>query len=80
MRSISELNKYSAILKFSKEDKSQKVFVSFGTFVLDHNGKSIFKIFLKQQLINYHKNIKNKNANDNKEKGLVRITTIMMKE
>jgi len=60
LRSSVEFNKYSAILKFTKEDKCQKVFVSYGTFVIDHNGKSIFKVFLKQQLINYNKNTKNR--------------------
>lgn len=65
MRSTSELNRYSAILKFSKDNNSQKVFVSYGTFVLDHNNRSIFKIFLKQQLINFNRNPKNKTYYDN---------------
>jgi len=59
LRSSSTLNKYSSILKFSKENNSQKVFVSLGTFVHDHLGKPIFKVFQKQQLINYNKD-KNK--------------------
>jgi hypothetical protein len=45
-------------------DGSQKVFVLFGIFVIDQNGKVIFNIFLKQQLINYHKNLKNKTYTD----------------
>ncbi len=65
LRSSNELNKYSSILKLSKDNNSQKVFVSYGTFVVDHNGKSIFKVFLKQQLINYHRNVKNKSYYDN---------------
>src|SRR4051812_28596107 len=63
LRSTSVLDKYSAVLKFSKENNSQKVFVSFGTFVHDHENKPIFKIFQKQQLINYSKD-KNKSFLD----------------
>ena len=46
-------------MKFSKENNSQKVFVSYGTFVHDHDENPIFKVFLKQQLINYSRD-KNK--------------------
>ena len=52
-RSSDELNKFSAIIKISKEDRCQKVFASLGTFVYDGKGNMYFKIFLKQQLIDY---------------------------
>ena len=65
MRSSDQLNKYLPLLKFSNDDYSQKVFVSYGTFVHDHNNKAIFKIFQKQQLINYHKNHQNRTYTEN---------------
>lgn len=52
-RSLDELNKFSAIIKISKEDRSQKVFASFGTFIFDAKETMYFKIFLKQQLIDF---------------------------
>ena len=52
-RSSDVLNKFSAVVKISKEDRCQKVFASFGTFVNDAKGNMYFKIFLKQQLINF---------------------------
>jgi len=63
-RSSDVLNKFSAVIKLSKEDRSQKVFVSFGTFVFDAKDNMYFKSFLKQQLINYSKT-KNKYYYDN---------------
>ena len=50
-RSNEILNEYSTIVKITKEDKSQKMFVSLGTFVKDYLDNEVFKIFLKQQLI-----------------------------
>jgi len=53
LRSDADFNEYSAIIKISKEDKSQNMHVSMGTFVHDINCNLIFKIFSKQQLIDY---------------------------
>jgi hypothetical protein len=53
LRSSDVLNKFSVVVKLSKEDRCQKVFASFGTFVFDAKGNMYFKIFLKQQLINF---------------------------
>lgn len=50
-----EFDKYTTILKISKEDKSQKCFLTLGTFVYDIRGNKILKTFLKHQLINYSK-------------------------
>jgi hypothetical protein len=63
-RSSDVLNKFSAVIKISKEDRCQKVFASFGTFVFDAKDNMYFKVFLKQQLINYSKT-KNKYYYDN---------------
>ena len=52
-RSSDVFNKFSAVIKISKEDRCQKVFASFGTFVNDSKGNMFFKVFLKQQLINF---------------------------
>jgi hypothetical protein len=50
----SPLNKYSSVIKISKEDKSQKCFISLSVFVEDENNKNkIFKTFCKRQLINF---------------------------
>jgi len=50
-RSNDILNTNSAIVRISKEDKSQRLFISLGTFVQDYKDNEVFKIFLKQQLI-----------------------------
>lgn len=50
-RSNETFNTTTAIIKISKEDKSQKLFISLGTFVKDYLDQEVFKVFLKQQLI-----------------------------
>ena len=50
------LNKYSSIIKISKEDKTQKCFISMGTFINDDCGRRIYKTFLRRQLINSSSN------------------------
>jgi hypothetical protein len=52
-RSKDKLGKNSAIIKLSKELNSQKVFASFGTYVHDDKGELFFKVFLKQQLLDF---------------------------
>jgi hypothetical protein len=52
-RSNEEFDEFSSIIKISKEDKSQNIHVSLGTFVKDKYQNLIFKIFSKQQLIDY---------------------------
>ena len=46
------INNYTAIIKISKEDKSQKCFVTMSVFVEDENENKVFKTFCKRQLIN----------------------------
>ena len=54
LRSDDKLDCNSAIIKISKDQpKSQKVFLELGTFVTDSNGELVFKIFLKQQMIDF---------------------------
>jgi len=53
LRNDTFLDRFSAILRISKDEKSQRIFASLGTFVLDENSNLIFKIFLKQQMINH---------------------------
>lgn len=50
-----DFDKYTTIIKISKEDKSQKVFCTLGTFVYDIRGSKILKTFLRRQLIDYNK-------------------------
>jgi len=46
----------TAVLKFYKDYKSQKVFVTFGRYIYNTiNNLHFYKVFLKQQLINYNK-------------------------
>ena len=52
LRSNNSFDKYTCILRITKVDKSQKVFASMGTFITGDNSESIFKVFLKQQLLN----------------------------
>ena len=52
LRTEEKLDENSAIIKISKEDKSQKMFISFGTFVTEEDKEDLtFKIFTTQQLI-----------------------------
>jgi len=58
-RVMDYFDEYSVIMRVDKEDKSQKLFISLGSFVRDSQNNLVFKIFCKQQLIDYSK-IKNK--------------------
>lgn len=52
LRTEDKLDENTAIIKVSKEDKSQKMFISFGTFVSEEDKEDLsFKIFTTQQLI-----------------------------
>lgn len=44
------------MIKIAKEEKSQRMFISLGTFVQDSVGNEVFKVFLKQQLIDNSSN------------------------
>lgn len=57
LRSDLEFNEYSAIIKIFKEDKSQNLHAAMGTFVRDIHNNLIFKVFTKQQLIDYSSKI-----------------------
>jgi hypothetical protein len=46
-------DEYSIIIKIQKLENSQKIFASFGSFVKDNSNNSIFKIFAKEQLLDY---------------------------
>lgn len=50
------LNKFSTIIKISKEDKCQRCFVSLCLLAEDENGDSVFTSFSKRQLINFSSN------------------------
>jgi hypothetical protein len=41
------------VIKLEKIEKSQKIFASFGTFVMDSQNNLIFKTFVKEQLIDF---------------------------
>ena len=44
----------TAVIRISKESNCQKCFISMGTFVKDKNGENIFKIFSRQQLVDFN--------------------------
>jgi hypothetical protein len=46
-------DEYTAVIKVSKEEKSQKIFLNFGVFTRDNSGTLVFKFFQKQQLIDF---------------------------
>jgi hypothetical protein len=46
-------DEYTAVIKVSKEEKSQKIFLHFGAFVKDSSGNIVFRFFQKQQLIDF---------------------------
>ena len=56
-RVAEKFDEYTAVVKISKEEKAQRVFLSMGTFVRDNNKNLIFKIFTKQQLIDFSSTI-----------------------
>jgi len=57
LRTEDKLDDYSSIIKISKEEKSQKLFISFGTMVEeDDREELVFKIFTTQQLIDTSSN------------------------
>lgn len=57
LRTEDNLDEYSAVIKLTKEERSQKMFISFGTFVsLEDKEDLIFKIFTTQQLIDTSSN------------------------
>ena len=52
LRTEDKLDQNSAIIKITKEDKLQKMFISFGTFTSDDENENLtLKIFTTQQLI-----------------------------
>jgi len=58
LRTEDKLDENSALIKISKEDKSQKMFIAFGTFVSEEDVEDLsFKIFTTQQLIDTSSNI-----------------------
>jgi hypothetical protein len=62
LRTDDSFDEFSAVIRISKEDKSQNMFISMGTFVKDVHKNLVFKIFSKQQLIDFSsKNIYNDN-------------------
>jgi hypothetical protein len=48
-----KFDEFTSVVKIAKEEKSQRVFLSMGTFVRDNNKNLIFKIFTRQQLIDF---------------------------
>ena len=52
LRTEEKLDDFSSIIKISKDERSQKMFVSFGAFINEKDKEDLtFKIFTTQQLI-----------------------------
>lgn len=47
----------TAVIRVSKEDKSQRIYLSLGTFVKDKSDNFEFKIFTRQQLVDFESNL-----------------------
>lgn len=53
LRTEEFFDEFSAVIRISKEDNSQNVFISMGTYVRDSYKNLILKNFSKQQLIDF---------------------------
>jgi hypothetical protein len=64
-------NKYSSVIKIIKKRDSNKSFISFGTFCenMKNSKQTVYKSFLKRQLVNFNENIYQQidNGNDSCE-------------
>ena len=58
LRTDKDFDEYSVIIRISKDDKSQSVHMCMGTYVRDVHNNLVFKIFSKQQLIDFSSKIK----------------------
>lgn len=53
MRNESSFNTDTVVVRISKDANTQRCFLSLGTYITDINNNNIFKVFHKQQLIDY---------------------------
>ncbi len=44
----------TAVVRITKESNSQRCFIGLGTYIKDKHNKSIFKIFTRQQLVDFN--------------------------
>lgn len=52
-RSVDVINQSTVIIRINKEEKSQRIFISLGTYIKDKDNQNVFKIFSRQQLIDF---------------------------
>ena len=57
LRSANKFDTETVVVKINKEGNSQKCFISLGTYVKDKNNKSLFKVFTRQQLVDFQSKI-----------------------
>ncbi len=67
LRTKGYFSKDNVIILFNREDYSQYVYITLGTFFLNLNGKLLFRPIIKQQLV-FSKKKKNKNYNFENDK------------
>jgi hypothetical protein len=53
LRTEEYFDEYSAVMRISKEENCQNIFISMGTYVRDSYKNLILKNFSKQQLIDF---------------------------
>jgi hypothetical protein len=58
------LDEYTTIIKIKKEKGSQRLYLNLGTYVKDIHGNLIFRIFHKQQLVDFGMRAKGYVEND----------------
>ena len=46
-------DEFTLALKLEKQENSQKIFISLGTFIKDNQEYLVFKTFIKEQLIDF---------------------------
>lgn len=44
----------TSVIRITKESNSQRCFIGLGTYIKDKNNKNLFKIFTRQQLVDFN--------------------------
>lgn len=64
-----DFNQSTAVIRVNKEEKSQRIYLSLGTYVKDKDDSFLFKVFTRQQLVDFNSKY-NKFYHRNKKQGI----------
>ena len=53
-RNTNNLDYNTSVIRINKEEKSQRLYASLGTYIKDNDNNLVFKIFTRQQLIDFN--------------------------